>query len=247
MRILLIFAFLQGVLFSQIINTERLRLNAQEEGWAGTVTLSANLIQNVRQSSQVGILAGVEYLKKPHRMLILTQYKLNSIDGAVGQNQGYSHIRYNRDIGKRWIAEGFVQVQFNAVQLMRLRSLTGAGPRLRIADTDTFQCFVGSLYMFEYEELNDGLGTINRDHRQSTYLNLGFRLSDQARVDHITYFQPKWADLADFRLSTETRLQVKITEKLALRTTFSLLHDSRPPIDLPNVYYSLTNSLSVSL
>ncbi|MFK7972301.1 MAG: DUF481 domain-containing protein [Bacteroidia bacterium] len=232
---------------AQIINTERLRVGAKEQGWTGTASLSANLVQNVRKSTRLGLLTGVEYLRKPHRMLLLGQYKLNSIDGSVGQNQGYGHLRYNRDIGKRWIVESFGQLQFNAVQLLRLRGLTGAGMRFRLAENDTFSCFVGSLYMFEYEELNDGLGAIHRDHRQSSYFSLGFRLSDQARIDHVSYWQPKWEQVSDFRFSTETRLQVNITKKLALRTVFYLLYDSRPPDGLPLTYYTWSNSLTVSL
>lgn len=245
--LLLILLFSFSISNAQIINTERMRINAADEGWSGTVSLSADVIQNVRQSTRLGLLTGAEYLKKRSRFLILANYKLNRIDGAVGQNQGYGHIRYGYDLNKKWIAEAFTQTQFNAVQLLRLRALQGAGLRLQIADSDTFRCFIGSLYMYEYEALNDDVQTIHRHHRQSNYFSLGFRLGSHARVDHVTYIQPRWAYLSDFRISTETRLQVEITKKLALRTSFYLLYDSRPPEVLPRTYYTLTNSLSWQL
>ncbi|MEZ4684887.1 MAG: DUF481 domain-containing protein [Bacteroidia bacterium] len=232
---------------AQIINTERLRLNAADQGWSGTVSLSADVVQNVKKSTRLGLLTGAEYVKKRNRFLVLGNYKLNRIDGNIGQNQGYGHLRYGYQLSRRWTAEGFVQLQFNAVQLLRLRMLEGAGFRYRFADTDTFRCFAGSLYMYEYEELNDDAGTFHRHHRQSSYFSMGFRVGDHARLDHVSYFQPRWAHLADFRISTETRLQVEITEKLALRTSFYLLYDSRPPEGLPTTYYTLSNSLSWGL
>lgn len=248
-RPLLLFIFLFSFFISnaQIINTERMRINAAEEGWSGTITLRADVIQNVRQSTRLGLLTGAEYLKKRHRFLVLANYKLNRIDGSIGQNQGYGHIRYGYDLGSKWIAEAFSQTQFNAVQLLRLRALQGIGLRFEIADNDTFRCFIGSHYMYEYEELNDDVNTIHRHHRQSNYFSLGFRIGDHARIDHVTYVQPRWAYLSDFRISTETRLQVEITEKLALRTSFFLLYDSRPPDTLPTTYYTLSNALSWQL
>lgn len=234
-------------LTAQIVNTERMRIDQQKEGWTGTVAANFSAIQNVRQSRQLGFTAGVEYLRKKHRMLVLTNYKLNRIDGTDGANQGFGHMRYNYDVTQKWILEGFGQLQFNTVQLMRVRALTGGGLRLRIADTDSFHCYLGSLYMFEYEELNDGFGTFHRDHRQSSYANIGLDISANATLDHITYYQPMWGMIADFRISSETRLSFIITKKVRFDSTFSFVYDSRPPIDLPRSYYTFTNGLRVEL
>jgi hypothetical protein len=234
-------------LSAQIINTERLRLNTREEGWAGRISFNLNLIKNTRQITQIGLNGGVEYVKKRHRFLTLSNLLQNRVGDDNLVNNGFQHLRYNFELSPWLISEAFSQVQFNVIQKIRVRALNGGGLRFRVVETDTFSFFLGTTYMFEYEELKDSLSTINRDHRQSSYLSFNYRFNDVFRVEHITYFQPKWLDFGDFRLSSETRLSFQVTEKLAFSISYDFLYDTRPPEDLPTTFYTIRNSLIINL
>ena len=158
-------------------------------------------------------------------------------------NRGYQHIRYNYAYNRRLIPEAFVQAQYNQIWKIDLRFLAGAGPRLRILQSDTAHLYFGALLMYEYEQISNGI-EFNRDLRFSAYISGRYHFNPWVQLDHITYFQPRVDDFYDYRMSTETSLRFGITTKLGFKTTFSLSYDSRPPDDLQNTFYSWINGLS---
>jgi len=161
-------------------------------------------------------------------------------------NNGFGHLRYNLKINSVITWEAFLQSQFNKVQEVRFRQLTGTGPRFRVVQKDSIQLFFGLLYMYEYEETSGQVEIVyNRDHRLSNYLSLGFQPTAYLSINHISYFQPNLRDFNnDFRISSETTLDVQLSAKLSLRTYFQLVYDEKPPIGVPRTMYSLTNGLS---
>ena len=109
--------------------------------------------------------------------------------------------------------------------------------------TDSSQIFFGTLYMYEYE--NTGPGDFqeeNRDHRLSTYFSVGFNLS-KFLINHITYYQPNLTKFSDYRINSETAINVKIDSRVSLRTSFTLIFDSRPPVTVRQTRYNFGSGL----
>ena len=50
-----------------------------------------------------------------------------------------------------------------------------------------------------------------------------------------TYYQPLLTDPLDFRVSSETNLNVKMTDAIGLSVGFILSYDSRPPEDVSDL------------
>ena len=247
---------------AQVVNTEKLRLDKQEKGFYGEGNLDLGLARNrAGQTVRLGTSARLELLRGAHRWILLGAYNLtqfNKVDepGSAPKNfadNGFGHLRYNYR-AKEWLAwEVFTQAQYDKIQQIDLRLLAGTGPRLRIVRTDSAQFYFGALYMFEHEESSNEFEEpeafterlILDDHRLSTYLSAGFRFTSYLAVNHITYFQPNLSNLSDFRISSETTLSIKLTDRLSLRTYFQLIYDTRPLIPVPNTMYTLNNGLSL--
>lgn len=99
--------------------------------------------------------------------------------------------------------------------------------------------------MYEYEE--EQTGTIRRDVRSSNYLSFEVQLTEVFKISHISYYQPLFNNFTDYRVSTTTAWQFKVTKVLTFKTAFALNYDSNP-VDAPeivNLTYAISNGLSL--
>ena len=248
----------------QVVNTEKLRLNKDKKGFFGEANFDLGLVRNrAGQTVRLGAGARLEWQGAAHRWMLLGSYSLsqfNDIDEPDSApknfaNNGFGHLRYNYR-ANRWLTwEAFAQAQYDRIQQIDLRLLAGTGPRLRLVKTDSAQLYFGALYMFEHEEARNEFEAPEAytehlmldDHRLSTYLSAGFRFTSYLTLNHVTYFQPNLSNFSDFRISSETSLSIKLTDRLSLRTYFQLIYDTEPLIPVPNAMYVLNNGFSLAL
>jgi putative salt-induced outer membrane protein YdiY len=227
----------------QVINTETKRSDKKEDGWTGNLDLGLNYTKNTNEIWQLISRADIHYNREKHTVLMLSDLQLMSVNRDNIQNRGYQHFRYNYQIRPYLIPEAFVQAQYNQLWLIDLRLLMGAGPRFRLVHSDSTQLYAGALVMYEYENISNGIEK-NRDVRLSAYVSGNFDFNANFGLSHITYFQPKIDDWADFRISSETDFRFSITSRLAFKTGLSLNYDSRPPEGLIKTFIGWKNTLS---
>lgn len=238
-----LFTYLSILLNAQVVNTEAKRIDHDEEGWAGTVDLGFSLIKNTREIIQLTNHTNVQYVHKKSRLLLLNELVLMRVNQDQLLNRGFQHVRYNYETRPYLIPEVFVQAQYNQLWKIDVRLLAGAGPRFRLFRSDTANLYVGTLVMYEYEQVDQG-SAFNRDFRLSSYLSGGFSFKSYIDFNSITYFQPRLDDWADFRISTQNSIRFGITSRLGFKTTFQLSYDARPPDNLQDTFYSWVNGLS---
>jgi len=226
-----------------IVNIEQKRIVTDTVGWAGAINLNFSLNKDVDEQYSLVWNAHVQYKSEKSLYLFLTNLSVLEAGKERFVNSGFAHGRYNRKLGEvlRW--EVFSQIQFNKVLKVNQRILGGTGPRLKVFGNKKFALYQGTLYMFEYEEVIEPR-EFNHDHRLSAYVSGNWKPSKQVQLTGTWYFQPLLSDFADNRLSGRVKLDLGITAKLKFTTTFSYLHDTRPPIDIPRVAYRLSNGLS---
>lgn len=244
LRCIVIFCTLPIFLQAQVINTERLRINSQDTGWVGSINVSFSQSKSTIKIHSLNLRTSWEYVKGSSRLLSVGNLSLSKKDDTVNlANDGYLHIRYGYIVNSLADMEVFGQVQFHEFKKIGLRSLSGFGPRFRIIENDSLKCFLGTLYMYEYEKLF-GEETFNRDHRLSAYISLAYRFTDFFFIDFITYYQPTFGVPADFRISSETIINFDLTQKLSFDIILNYGYDSQPPIGIPRINYSWNNTLA---
>lgn len=239
------FLLLGSIVQAQIVNVEAKRgaLNEQE-GWHGNLNFNLSFQRNTDDILTYGNKSTIQWQKKKHRLLLLTDLSRVQAAGSDFVNQGFWHGRYNYhlDEKKRVSMEVFQQMQFNSVQLIQFRYLTGAGLGFNVVEKDSLKFRVGTLPMYEYEELTTNV--IERNFRQSTYILLFFKLKT-LEFQTINYCQPKINDFSDYRLSSSSSVEFTLRKWLKYNVSFDLLYDSKVPATIPDLVFTLRNGLGV--
>lgn len=257
MKKLLLFVVMYLTYFmsnAQVINTEKLRIEAKENTWEGNLDASFGLAQSkTGQSLSLNFDGQLSYTSERSKWMFLTGYNRKTFsttnvlgnDVAIFNHFQYTHLRYNYNWKKRWTIEAFVQEQFDQVHEIDIRGLGGTGLRWELLNTDSTNIYLGVLYMYEYEK-NSPMNVIvyNNTHRMSTYISSGFKVKDYLTINNIVYYQPNLSAFNDFRILLETKISVRLTKKLLLNTSFNLIYDSKPPNTIPTTRFNLSNGFS---
>jgi len=232
---------------AQIVNIEvkRKLINTDTTGWFGSADLGFNLNENGKTILTLTANATVEYLNGKNRWLALTNYQVIRANQEDFVNRGFQHIRYNRNWTDKVTWEAFGQVQYDERLTLRFRGLLGTGPRFELLEGEKASLYFGTLYMFQYEELNES-SIIHRDHRLSNYLSYRLDLSNNFSITGTSYYQPLLTNPKIVRLSSQTTLLFNITKKLSFKSAFNISIDNRLSEEIegvPIAIYSFMNGL----
>lgn len=245
MRYLFTIASLLFTLFcqAQIVNVESRRIQSDSTGWLGDIGISFKLDKNKVSVLNLNTAGQVEYKSQRSLYLFLINYDLLQGASQTLQDNLFFHLRYNYKISDllRW--EAFTQMQHNNLAGIKNRWLIGTGPRFKISGTKKLALYAASLIMYENEkELTDPI-TYHRDIRSSNYVSASWRPVEKSEIISTLFYQPLFKDLSDFRILHELKIKFQFTKKFSFFTTWALLYDSRPPVDIPYNIYTLTNGL----
>ncbi|GAB5539931.1 MAG: hypothetical protein Salg2KO_20340 [Salibacteraceae bacterium] len=232
-------------LAAQIVNVESKRPgeNAQD-GWHGNVNFDLSFQRNTSDILTYGNKSTIQWQKKKHRLLLLTDLSRVQAAGSDFVNQGFWHGRYNYhlDKKKRFSLEVFQQTQFNSVQLIQFRYLTGAGVGWSVVEQDSIKFRLGTIPMYEYEELTTDV--IERNFRQSSYILIFFKIK-ALEFQTINYYQPRIDDFSDYRFSSSSSVEFTIRKWLKYNVSFDLLYDSEVPSTIPDLVFTFKNGVGV--
>ena len=232
------------------VNTEKLRLSPDEEGFTGSLGLGlttksgnvdffyalAELGIGWRKGDDLAFLvASSRYASKRTR-----DDRIETPDDTLwSKDSRYNHahmaaLRYNRFFSDRVIGEVFSQVEFNEFLMLDLRTLGGLGPRIVLFEEDKSSGYIGIGYMAEYEQLDPEEISADEQadtlaHRATSYLSFNADIAENTTISSTTYYQPCIIDPSDFRVYNETEMAIDFTEHLAFKVSFKLRHDSKPP------------------
>lgn len=232
-------------LTAQVVDIESQRFTKEGKGFFGSVRLDGNYTQNTQQIWQVSNNTKLLYQWKRHRILVFSDFGLVQSANNDLINRGFGHLRYNFHLtkSKAITMETFQQVQYNRVQKIDVRALSGSGFRFRIFQKDSIELFTGAAAMYEYEEVQEQ-PIPNRDLRLSSYVSLDYQISKSLSWNNIVYFQPLATNWSDFRLTNQSTFKVALNEYLTLNLLFSLLEDTNPPVGIPSTIISIQNGLA---
>jgi hypothetical protein len=243
---LILMLLLPLILSAQLINIEKSRKDATD-GFQGMVDLNLMLTQNTLQIFETGTSAYVQYNTGSHMILFLNNIGLMRVEGENLINNGFQHLRYNYAIGNGFVtAELFAQHQYNTIRLLERRFLAGGGPRFRIYENEDFGAYIAPLVMYEHEEFIDDEQTRADRFKGSFYASLTWSVDERINFTHTTYYQPDFAIIKEYRLSSETGLEMKFSGNFSFLVTYNLFYDAIPPGDIPKLFYTLRNGIKFS-
>lgn len=232
------------------VNTEQMRaldvdgVRAQVGGDVAVQSGNADLFE-------VGASLRIDARSAGNYTFLVGDVRYGENNGDPFRNRSFVHLRYNRTLGPRVVAEAFNQVERDGFAQLQVRTLLGAGLRLRYIDTETVKLFQGTTPMYEYENLD--AAAVQRHPaessrvRWSNYVNVRIRLTDNTYLLNTVYVQPRLDAFSDVRVLDEATLAVALSERVTLRVRFNLRYDSRPPDTVEDLDIALRNGITVAL
>lgn len=246
---MVLFFFIITQVQGQIVNIERQRIVSDSAGWLGQVGLNFAGQRNTVSFLLLATTGVVEYKSKNTKdfWLLITELNFLSAEGLKFNNTGFGHLRYNRKVSNsiRW--EFFSQAQYNGITKINMRGLLGTGPRFKLTPYERAKFYFGIAGMFEYEESKDFDThlTYHRDFRMSSYLSFTLEPESDVTFASTIYAQPLVRDFADYRITSESTLSVKVTTKLTFTSSFRYSYDTFPPLGIPKGNFNFANGIEV--
>ncbi len=247
--ILFVFALNSSVLFSQLVNIESRRMQSDTVRFAG----NANLTLNYQQTNDITLIVfksslNAQFKSKnlKHTYLALGNYAFTESNVKTIANAAFGHLRYNYKFNKWFRWEGYSQVQLNELLSLKYRFLAGTGARFKLNRGETIKTYIGISAFYEHERVEDILQTQSRDVRMSNYFTVSIKFpKKRGEFASTTYYQPLFRYWADYRLTTQSIIQLNITEYLSFITSVNYFFDFNPPVGVKPSAFSINNGLKV--
>jgi len=229
---------------AQILNAESLRKVTDTSGYSGTASVDFALKRNVNDFITLGSDVHLQYKMNAHLVLFKSDIDFQKIEAEKFSNSFIAHLRYNYRFHPRIAWEVFTQGQYNKVNLINFRALAGTGPRFKVTKSEKYKFYLGTLVMYEYEDVIDGVTPIQRDIRGSGYLSFSLFPTDQISITSTTYYQPDLGNFSDYRISSQSSLAVGLFTNFALKLDYTFVYDAVPALGIPNSQYTFTTGIA---
>ena len=228
------------------VNTERMRRLLTDDAVIASVDAAASFATGNTDFLQVGLGGRLDVRVGENTAFLVGRFDLAQTDERAFVDQSFAHLRHNRMLAPRLIAESFVQIQRNRQEALDRRTLLGAGLRYEIVQRDSLGLAFGATPMFEYEVLDEALGgSQDAVGRVSSYVAGRATLPNGTAFTLVSYIQPRVSDPGDLRVLTQASLDVGLTRYLKLRVRTDLRYDSRPPEGIETVDLRLENGVVI--
>jgi putative salt-induced outer membrane protein YdiY len=236
---------------AQVVNIETKRKDERVAGISGVSRMNFmyragnvkrvdfgfdSLVQAVRGRHIFLGMAGLEFAKARGR---------NQSAFKLVENERFFHLRYHYTLRDWLLSDLFYQLQVNEFIDLDSRNLIGVGPRFRLVRTDKNALYLGTTWMYEREHLRPPHpGGTTTTARWSNYLSIRWGSIKNIDFTSTTYFQPRFAEMGDFRVLEEAGLAVDLTGWLALSIRYTLRYDSTPPAGISKSDQRITQGLT---
>lgn len=245
-HIVFIFILFTATTTAQILNVESLRKVTDTSGFSGNTNVSFALKRNINNFITLSNQIHVQYKMNKHLVLFKNDIGFQKIEGENFENSGIQHLRYNYKVNPVVTWEAFGQSQYNKVSKIDFRGLLGTGPRFKVVAKDNYRVYLGTLAMYEYEEVDDGITGIQQDVRGSTYISCSLYPLENISFVSTTYYQPKLNAFSDYRISSQSSLVLAVYKNVGLKLSYTFTYDAFPAIGIPNSQYDFTTGINYS-
>jgi len=231
-RFLLCVSLLLPALAFGQVNIERMRID-DKPGWSGSLGIDGEYRSGNSDLYEIGVNARVDALHANRHFFVVGTVRYGERNSNTFKNSAFLHVRNVWQATPRLAQETFGQLERDGFTLLQLRALAGVGGRLTYVRNETVRLHQGTALMLENERLEAKRVVVHPANkttfRWSNYASLRVRLGQQASITSALYIQPRLADFDDFRLLSETALDVRLTRRVSFTTTATVRHDSKPP------------------
>ena len=234
---------------AQVLNVEQVRADSDSTGWVGELGFDLSLNKFNDSILKTGGEANASYFSRLHQYIFLSQLDVVTVDGNPLLSDGYAHIRATLLRKNQLSPEMFAQYQYNNNLDLQNRALGGVGLRYNFLSRPRLNGSFSTGMMAEYEQwgLTESESVENTFLKSTSNLVIRGDLNSQTSLTVIGYYQARPDRFFEPRVTSENRLTLQINERIRFRVAFTLMYDTDPIIDVPNLTYELKNGLVFTL
>jgi hypothetical protein len=157
-----------------------------------------------------------------------------SDDEVVARND-FGSLSVDLHPNDRWSPFLFVTAERDPFKRLDLRASGGAGAKYTLyqAEQGPGEASASLALLYSYENLapseRDPLAPVRSLARWSLRARGTRELRSGVTLQHLSYYQPQWAEMADYLLRSETGVKVLLTQRLALSVSYQLDRNGQPP------------------
>jgi len=100
--------------------------------------------------------------------------------------------------------------------------------------------------MYERDKETNNPEVIN-EFRSSSYGSVTFLPSENTEITSTTYFQPKFTDIADFRVFNVLNVNIKTGKKISVNIKWSYQYDAVPAGNAQKYNYDFSTGIELKL
>jgi hypothetical protein len=156
--------------------------------------------------------------------------------GEVVARNHFASLAMDVRPAARWTPFVYGDGEHDAMRRIRFRASGGAGAKhtlIRDRDADT-EASISLALLYEHERRIPSLEEPAPADRKLARWSLRVRgrrpLGAGATLQHVTFWQPAFEEMADYLLRSETGARVMLTRTLAFTTAYELRRTALPPI-----------------
>ena len=249
--IFIVFLVCASFSYSQV-NTEKFRKENEEAGISGKVSLAAGFASGNSEYVNVKSGARIDYSVNNFDFFLVGNYEFQEAKEEKVVNKGFAHLRSIIMLTPTLFIEFFLQKEFNQFILLEDRNLAGSGVRLDVinlfsAEKDSLlEIYLGSGFMFENERYNISVSPETNLFRSTNYLTIKWRITNNFSFTTVNYFQFNVKRVHDFRILSDTGLNLSITKNLEFNSSLSWRFDNEPVEGVKKYDVEVTNGLTFS-
>lgn len=223
------------------VNTERLRTNDVQEGFATAVGLDFNILAGNSEKFEIAPTIRLDYVNPHWTCFVVANYKKGESAGIDYTNKGFVHARLSVPVSPITSLEFFSQREFDTFRRITDRSLLGTGARIRLQHWHNFGAiYLGSGLMSEHEtyKSNPASDLI----RWTSYLSGHYSHLPFGLVGSL-YVQPALTDFENLRLLCDVTASMAITTQLTWTFGFKLTYARYPQPGIKNHDIDIQNGI----
>lgn len=248
--LILIFFVININLFAQK-NTEQLRAFIRD-GFYNSITFGFDY--SAGNEDYLKLIGGyrIDFRQTQFYTFLVTNAEYKTGNNSLITNKGFAHLRFIYHNYKLIHPEVFFQIEYDDFLLIEHRELVGAGIRLDIIDSETYEEYpkielnLGSSLMYEHEKYKLDNPSFDVQLRNSTYLSLFLFINDFFNLSFVNYIQPVLKNFHDFKVLTELKTNFSISKYLLFNFNLNYRYDNVPLPNLKYYNFNIVNGISVN-
>ena len=224
LTVLLVFAF--PVI--AIVNIDKINVGDDDQTHQGEISLDVSGASG-NTDTQATSLGGRFQWNNQSTQFIVLKYDYAKSSGIKNTDKTFLHYRYINNAKDTSTWESFFQLQDDEFKLLKLRTLIGAGYRLRLSTSNKeSQSRIGAGLFYSREEQEDAFLTVEELIRANIYFTYHLKVNKAVNFLSTTYYQPDIENFSDYRALEQLSFEFKLSKDLLYFVSIDIAYDNKP-------------------